>query len=497
MLRGHTGPVADQGRRMRPSLYRGGIMRMRPLSREAVLIATGAVAVCALLIVVLEAVTDGSGSVLAESTPGGAMATSPHSVGPVWLFSAALMALCGLATLTLPPALLLAGAIVLGHGLGVPALQQPLVGPLLISDVLLLSHLLRCLVQRRTEQKAAHRHVKVWLGLFLAWSFLATVGAGTAITPLLRITVYCAVFALLSNRETDRGQIYRVVLGYALVNIVGGVLQGQTRLVGLDIGDPAQMGVLLLAALCPLLTSEMRFTGRWAVGAVLLFGIFLTQTRSVWFATVVVLAVWAQKKVSLVRLTAVFLAFGLLGLKAVDLVTRWFGLNPASGDLRVVSVVNGIRAGLEDPVFGAGWGYVSSVEHLRISASGAADQIQPYNLLVNVFASAGLPAVLMLMLFLGELLRRLTLHRAAPLLFTVGVLAMSLVEMTLYAGSMLTVLFFTYAGMGLGPARSAGHGAVVTGAREMPRQATAVAGTSRHEKPPADVGAVREMTAHR
>lgn len=194
----------------------------------------------------------------------------------------------------------------------------------------------------------------------------------------------------------------------------------------------------------------MRFTGRWVVGAVLLHGLFLTQTRSVWFAPTVVLVVWAQRKVSLVRIGAVLLVLALLGLGTVDLVTRWFGLNQFSGDLRMLSVINGIRAGMENPVL---------------------DQVMPYNLFVAVFAAVGLPAALLLLLFLEELLRRLAPRRATPLLFTVGVLAMSLVEMTLYAGSMLTVLFFTYAGMGLGPDRPRERGSYGTwtrGALEQP-----------------------------
>lgn len=318
-------------------------------------------------------------------------------------------------------------------------------GPLLVSDLLLLAHLLGSLAKQGIEKTALRAPVCRWLGRFLATAY-----AGAPLPPLLRISVYAAVFVLLSNHGIDRRLLYGVVLGYALVNLVGGVHMGQSRLIGLDIGDPAQTGALLPAALCPLLTSEVRFTGRWVVGAVLLHGLFLTQTRSVWFAPTVVLVVWAQRKVSLVRIGAVLLVLALLGLGTVDLVTRWFGLNQFSGDLRMLSVINGIRAGMENPVL---------------------DQVMPYNLFVAVFAAVGLPAALLLLLFLEELLRRLAPRRATPLLFTVGVLAMSLVEMTLYAGSMLTVLFFTYAGMGVGPDRPRERGSYGTwtrGALEQP-----------------------------
>ncbi|KUO20262.1 hypothetical protein AQJ91_15945 [Streptomyces dysideae] len=406
---------------------------MRTLSREAVLVSTG-MTVFSLLMAVI-----GIGY-------GGISSTWPRVLLPALLLSVALM---------LPPVLLLAGAVVTGHGLGIGALQEPLMGPLLISDLLLVACMLRTVAQWGAgKAAAAHRSVSIWLVLFLAWAFLVTVCVGIGVTPLLRIAVYGAVFLLLLRRGTDRRLIYGVLLCYALVNLAGGVLQGQPRLIGLDIGDPAQTGALLLAALCPLLTSELRLPGRWALSAVLLCGIFLTQTRSVWFATVVMVAVWAMKRVSLARVTAVILLLGLLGMQTVDMVTRWFGLNQFSADLRTQSVMQGIRAGMESPVIGHGWGWMSTLSRPLTPASDTLSQTAPYNLFVSVFASVGLPAVVMLTLFLVGLFRHLAAQRGAPLLFTVGVVAMSLTEMTLYAGSMLTLLFFVYAGMGLGPDES-------------------------------------------
>ncbi|WP_332111837.1 O-antigen ligase family protein [Streptomyces gossypiisoli] len=371
-------------------------------------------------------------------------------MGSLWPVASALVSLAILGML-LPPALVLVGTVILGHGLGIAALQAPLLGPLLISDLLLMLYLLRGLAQRRAEAKRSG-WVAVWLALFLAWSFLSTLFAGTPATPLLRITVYGAVFLLLSRRGTDRRLVYLGVLCYALANLVCGVLDGQVRLVGVDIGDPFQTGVLLLAALCPLITSELRFRGRWVVGAVLLWGIFLTQTRSVWFATIVVLVVWMQRSISALRLVVVLAGLTLAGLTMADLVTRWLELNSFSAVLREQSVINGIRSGLEKPVLGSGWGHASTMD-FRVSGWDPTRQVLPYNLFVNVFATVGLPALLALVLFLGALLRRLARRRDTPLLFTVAVLAMSLTEMTLYAGSMQTLLFFVYAGMGLGPSR--------------------------------------------
>jgi O-antigen ligase/polysaccharide polymerase Wzy-like membrane protein len=377
-----------------------------------------------------------------------------HFAGSGGLAPAALTVVIALSALFLSPAILLGGAIVTSKGLGVAALQAPLAGPLLLSDLLLLLCLLRCLIERRTGQAEPHRFVRVCLVLFLVWSVLATVHAGTSVTPLLRIGVYGGVFLLLSRRRTDRKLIYGIVMCYALVNVAGGVLLAQTRLVGLDIGDPAQTGGLLLAALCPLLTSELRTPWPRLVGAVLLYGIFLTQTRSVWFATIIILVIWAQKTLTLSRLVVVFAGLALLGLHTVNWVTRVFGLNTSSADYRWQSVVAGMRRALENPVLGSGWGYLSSTKDLGVPVYiyEAADRVLPYNLFVSVFASVGVPGLLLLVLFLGRLLHRLVATRDAALLFTVAVLAMSMTEMTLYAGSMLTLLLFTYAGIGLAPA---------------------------------------------
>jgi hypothetical protein len=428
--------------------------------RDTALPLAGVVACLLLLTYVLAAHADLAASLL-EPPPSEADAPAGTTAsGPDWPVAALLAVTAGTAALLLPPAVLLTAAVVTVHGLGTAALAAPVAGPLLASDVLLLVYLVRALALPRPVNTAPHRLIGPCLVLFLAWSVLATALAGASVTPLLRIAVYGAVFLALSRHGTDRRVVYGVMLGYAMVNLVGGMLQGQTRLVGLDVGDPAQTGALLLAALCPLLTRELRFTGSRVVAAALLGGIFLTQTRGVWFAAIVVLAVWALPRVSLARLVAVFLALGVLGLRTVDWVTDHFGLNGTSIDFRVHSIGNGIRDGLANPLFGSGWGNVSSMSHLRAHIADAPEEVRPYNLFVSVFAFVGVPGLLLLTLALGGLLHALIARKDAPLLFTVAVLAMSLTEMTLYAGSMLTLLFFVYAGMGLGPAEARRSGPV-------------------------------------
>lgn len=440
--------------------------------RDTVLPLSGVVACLLLFTYALAAHADLVAALL--EPPSGAEAPAGGASGPGWPAATLPAVTAGVAALLLPPAVLLAAAVVTVHGLGTATLTAPVVGPLLASDVLLLVYLGRALALPRLRDAAPNRLVGPSLVLFLAWSLLATTLAGASVTPLLRIAVYGAVFLALSRRGTERRVVYGVMVGYALVNVAGGVFQGQSRLLGLDVGDPAQTGALLLAALCPVLTHELRFPGRWVVAAALLGGIFLTQTRGVWFATLVVLAVWALPRLSLARLVAVFLTLGVLGLRTVDWVTERFGLNEASIDYRAHSIGNGIRDGLANPLFGSGWGNVSSMAHLRAHLSNAPEEVRPYNLFVSVFAFVGAPGLLLLTLALGGLLRVLISRQGAPLLFTVAVLAISLTEMTLYAGSMTTLLFFVYAGMGLGSAadRRAGPVTARRGSPLAPRAAS-------------------------
>ncbi|TDC24899.1 O-antigen ligase domain-containing protein [Streptomyces sp. 8K308] len=450
---------------------------MRNLSRDAALPLVGAVTGLLLLMYGLVAHSDLVAGLLAS--PESEAAQAGGDAG--WQVALLVGAVAVVAALLPPPGVLLAAAVVMVHGLGSAALTAPVMGPLLASDLLLLVYLVRVPAPPRQEGRgAARRLVGPSLALFLGWSVLATAIAGASVTPLLRIAVYAAVFLALSRRGTsERRVVYGVVLCYALVNLAGGVLQGQTRLVGLDIGDPAQTGALLLAALCPLLSGELRFTGRWVVAAALLGGIFLTQTRGVWFAAAVMLLVWRMPRLSPVQLVTLLLGMAVLGFKIVDSVSQRFGLNGDSVGYRVHSIVNGIRDGLANPVFGSGWGEISSMEYLRQHLSDLPEEVRPYNLFVSVFTFTGVPGLLLLTLFLAALLGPLlAARRGAPLLFTVAVLTMSLSEMTFFAGSMLTLLFFVYAGLGLGreDAPPSGDGSVKKENPPPPRRGSAPPG---------------------
>lgn len=353
-----------------------------------------------------------------------------------------------LVLLTAPASLLMAAAVIMGHGFTIPSLQAGLVGPLLATDILLLVWLTRTVLRKHHDAATPFARANLLLVGFLGWALLATIYVGGTVTPLLRIAVYAAVFMALSRYGVNKRHIYFMVLLYALVNITGGLVQGQTRLVGLDIGDPAQLGAVILAALVPILAGDMKFRGQWLVVVALFGGIWMTQTRGIWFATIVVLAVWAQRRLSAGKVVALIMVLAVVGFQVVGRVTEALGLNPASRDYRAESIEEGIRSGLAQPIFGSGWATVDLVD-----AQGrpmVSDEfVVPYNLLINVFTSVGTLGVVLLLLWLVALLRLLTPSRGAPLLFVTAFLALSVTEMTLYAGSTLTVLFFIYAGIGV------------------------------------------------
>jgi hypothetical protein len=363
------------------------------------------------------------------------------------LIAGAVLAL--LVGLLVPGAALLPGSIIATSG----GLQTSFVGPLIAADLVMIFWLSRTLgVGPNTRLRSGTRGPIVVLVTFLGWAIFTSGLSGESITPLLRISLYAAILIQLSKAWTNARVLYAVVMAFALINVVGGVAQGQSRLVGLYVGDPAQMGALILAGLIPMVAKELRFPGWWIASGVLVAGLWLTQTRIVWFATIVATTAFIMsRRITRFRRGAVLLILGvgaLIGFKVVGEVTFRLGLNADSADYRLDNIAAGLRSGLAHPLTGAGWANPVAVDNLGQVHQGTSTAL-PYNLFVNVFAATGFPGVILLSLFLWMLLGRLVVRADAPFMFVVVFLAMSLTEMPLFAGSLLTVLFFVYAGLGL------------------------------------------------
>jgi hypothetical protein len=414
------------------------------------------------------AVKVGSRSVKASS---GAAAGAPVAAGLVggWLVvrhpTLAIALIAGLGLALLPPTLFLAAGVVTSAA----ELQTPILRTsLFATDLLLLGWFARSLLAHGGGLLGLW---PVWipLGVFIGWAFVATYENAAPLTPLMRVLLYVGLMLSLARHAINERLLYAVVLGVAVWNILVGVSEGQSRLVGMFIGDPAQMGALILAAAAPLLAGDLRFPGWWLTIPVLGYGLWLTQTRSVWFATVLMVLVWAfRKRLGRKRTIALIVAVAVTGFQVVGVVTDRLHLNTSSGVMRLESISNGLESGLRHPWFGTGWATVDAVSVVGVN---------PYNLFVNVFASVGLPALIGLCAFLFALLGRLARSRRAPFLFVVAFLGMSLTEMSIFAGSMLTVLFFVFAGVGLNSGRL----------EELRRERTETGGVGRGDGAPSSV----------
>jgi O-Antigen ligase len=359
------------------------------------------------------------------------------------------------------PGLLLFFAVILFHGLG--NAEAVRVGSVTATDVLLglwlIRQLARAAMDRHRLQVARSSR---WLAAFLAWAWLVTLLHGVRVTPLMRVTLYVAVSILLTNAgEIDRRAIRTAIVIYAAIEIVLTAPHiFRTRLVGETIGDSAQFGLLLLACLAVLVGCARPSTfRRWSVAIVLIWTI-ATVTRGIWFSLGVMLTLVLAKRLSFRRLVAVVAGGAVLGFLAIGPLTARLDLNASSGGVRLDSIRYGIAAAKDSPVTGHGWASQSTQTTLARPQEPAARPA--FNLFVNVAAALGLPGVALLVTYLIQLFRELARGPRDAFLFGAAFFALSLTEMTIYAGSLGTVLFFLYAGLGSG--RTATEDATVSSA---------------------------------
>lgn len=349
--------------------------------------------------------------------------------------------------LSLPPTLLLVAAI----GFGGSAVATTVAGPLTISDVLLILFVARSFVGPGGARGLRLGLTERWLVGFLAWGLFATWITGESVSPLLRIVLYAAVALRVRDTRIDVRFLFVGVLAMALWNQVTGVAEGQARLIGTLIGDPAQTGGVLLAALLPVVLGggpRYPLPLRGVLALVLLLGVWQTQTRGIWFALLLTagVAVVVRRGGGRARVLLVGAVITAAGFLTVDALTSRLGLNAESGDFRIENITNGIRSGLARPVFGSGWANAIVVDPLG-NVRPNATAVVPYNLFINVFAGLGIIGLVLLLGFVWTLLGRVLDRRDAPAYFVVAFLALSLTEMTLYAGSLLTLIFFVYLGL--------------------------------------------------
>jgi hypothetical protein len=393
---------------------------------------------------------------------GFAIAFFPTALSAVTLVILALLA---------PPWLLLGSAIVAGRIFP----DFSFAGPFHLADAALVLFLLSWLGRRiaRGSVSFADPPLLGLLGATLAWwwaSLVLTDSWNTA-WALARITVYAAVFAAATADERLAPPLSRFIALYAVAEAIlafGGVSHRvDGRLAGLY-GDPGLFGALMLAGLSSARSLSPKL--RPLVYSLTLPALILTFTRGIWLAATVTLLIlmWSRLRKRLFRAMALAAALLAAGWWLVPLATAQFGLEPQSITLRIESWRTALMLMEAEPLLGHGWALGQLLEQgLR----------PPFNLWLNIGASTGFVGVVLLSAFLFRLIRTLS-RSEIPLArvwfpYLVGFLILSLGEMTLYAGSPLTIEFVILVGSALGAAApTRGHTLPSPGRSASPSVAT-------------------------
>lgn len=329
---------------------------------------------------------------------------------------------------------------------------HPVLGPLTVTDALLVVFVIRRAWVVLSERRFKVSRANVWLLLFVMWAWLCTLSAGVAVTPLERLTLYAALSVILAaDKDPDKRLILAFFLGYAVFEVVVSLpSQWATRLLGLHIGDPHQLSILCLAGLAPLLSRQFDFKGRRALLVLLLVATVLARARGPIVALAVALLLQNLGTMSRRRIIAAVACLVAGGALIYGPATGFFDLNNQSKDIREQSISRGVQAGLSSPLFGHGWSaqLAPGADQVETGDPDITGDQQPYNLFASAFAFLGFPGLVLLLLFISELIRSVAdLDRTATL-FCAAFLTLSLTEMTIYAQSLGTVIFFVYCGIG-------------------------------------------------
>jgi hypothetical protein len=213
------------------------------------------------------------------------------------------------------------------------------------------------------------------------------------------------------------------------------------------VGDPHQFGQLGMASLAGAQLFRRRLS-RVLLSALSVAAIILSSRRGVWIAGAVEIGVicFAGAGSSRQRVAvavAVAAVLGVLVFAFQQSLTPELRLNPNSFALREQTWETGLTLIKAFPLVGGGWSATLPVD-------GA---IVPYNLWINVAASLGIPAAILLTVFFASLAQRLTGSATklgtAALAYLLGFLALSIAEMTFYASAPGTITFFILMGAAL------------------------------------------------
>jgi hypothetical protein len=310
------------------------------------------------------------------------------------------------------------------------------IGPLNASDVVALIYLARLTSGGRLLGLQVSRS-RIALLLFLIWAAVTTAAGVGLYTALCHIALYAVVGMAVTYRPQARTLLFVGIVGFALMDVILYLPSFPARLWGVLIDDPTHAGTLLLGALLVVSTSRLPMTAKVSLGGLLGFGIVMTLTRSIWFATgaVAIAALLPRRWYVPILLPPALAAFTLPWAAAI---TSRLDLNPYSAVIRQQSMSIGLQEFARHPFFGRGWMFTSAAREFGLTGTTL---VPTYNLWIYLGACVGIVGIALFGIFIALLAREVADDTAAYLAL-VGSLAISLSEMPFYAGSLIALLLF-------------------------------------------------------
>jgi len=272
----------------------------------------------------------------------------------------------------------------------------------------------------------------LWLAIaYAAWSGLAMIGtrlpelaASVVVTRILLIGLMFIVLNACATRERFQALCWTLFLAAVAAAILSFFLtpkQESARLTieGINVNEHAQ-NLMGGAFMIPLLLGWSRPAGRLLVGLgslVLLAGLVLTGSRSVWLALVAGLLVagllyrgtsisrrvmWVLGTVVLLgTLVAVGFVSGIFGELVVGRVREGWEQGLTAGS-RASAWMAALRMGADHPLMGIGPGQY----FLEASQYNVKMMMAPHNIFLNTFAEAGVPGLLLITAFMVAVFKK-------------------------------------------------------------------------------------------
>src|SRR5919197_2568485 len=301
--------------------------------------------------------------------------------------------------------------------------SEMVLGPMHPGDIVAIVYLAR-LALRSEILDFRFSLSRMALVAFLVWSAFATALTGDGLVSSLgHIGLYAAVGVGVALRWRARAWLLAGVVGFALTEVVLYLPHAPARFSGVFVDDPSQMGALIIAALLVVAASALSSGLKIPLVGLLAFGILMTQTRSIWFAGVIVIIVAVLPRRWYIPLV-VPPAIAALSFPFMTFVTDRFGLNPESGGLRLRSMSVGLHEFKEAPFAGHGWAFPSAVDKFGLAGH---NEMPMYNLWIYLGVCVGLVGITIFVVYVA-FLARAGVNDSVAYLFLAATLATSLSE---------------------------------------------------------------------